>query len=118
MAETQGVDTASERLVPHISGTGLRLTQTAGRCGIAKSAQRWPGNNWAQGIPAGFPPGIPGIGDEIDGAMQHAPHSGLHSIFGFGTSSAFCSSSAADTIHRGDESPSLFDLHHPHFRSR
>ena len=30
--------------------------------------------------PAGLPPGIPGIGDEIDIAMQHAPQSGRHSI--------------------------------------
>lgn len=24
-------------------------------------------------MPAGFPKGIPGIGEEIEGAMQHAP---------------------------------------------
>jgi len=28
--------------------------------------------------PAGLPPGIPGIGEEIDGAMQQAPHRGRH----------------------------------------
>lgn len=27
-----------------------------------------------QRTPAGFPPGIPGMGDEIDGAVQQAPH--------------------------------------------
>ncbi len=26
-----------------------------------------------QGTPAGFPSGIPGMGDEIEGAMQQAP---------------------------------------------
>lgn len=26
-----------------------------------------------QGVPAGLPPGIPGMGEEIEGAMQHAP---------------------------------------------
>jgi hypothetical protein len=31
-------------------------------------------------IPAGFPPGIPGIGDEIETAIQHAPQSDLHFI--------------------------------------
>lgn len=31
--------------------------------------------------PAGFPLGIPGIALEIEGAMQHAPHSVLHFIF-------------------------------------
>jgi elongation factor P len=33
--------------------------------------------------PAGFPLGMPGIGLEIDGAMQHAPQPGRHSIFIF-----------------------------------
>jgi CheY-like chemotaxis protein len=31
-------------------------------------------------MPAGFPSGIPGIGDEIDGAMQQAPHAVRHSV--------------------------------------
>jgi len=30
--------------------------------------------------PAGFPPGIPGIGEEIDGAMQQAPQWVRHSM--------------------------------------
>jgi elongation factor P len=30
--------------------------------------------------PDGLPSGIPGIGDEIDAAMQHAPQSGRQSI--------------------------------------
>ena len=30
--------------------------------------------------PAGFPSGIPGIGEDIDNAMQQAPQSGRHSI--------------------------------------
>jgi hypothetical protein len=29
---------------------------------------------WIQITPAGFPPGISGIGDDIDGAVQQAPH--------------------------------------------
>jgi hypothetical protein len=33
----------------------------------------------AQRTPAGFPKGIPGIGDDMEGAMQHAPHPDLHS---------------------------------------
>ncbi|MGW8316080.1 MAG: hypothetical protein ACWGNV_10795 [Bacteroidales bacterium] len=33
-----------------------------------------------QHTPAGFPSGIPGIGEEIDGAMQHAPHLSLQSV--------------------------------------
>jgi hypothetical protein len=31
-----------------------------------------------QRTPAGLPAGIPGIGEEIDGAMQHAPHPARH----------------------------------------
>jgi len=30
--------------------------------------------------PAGLPSGIPGIGDEIEVAIQHAPQPGRHSI--------------------------------------
>jgi oxygen-independent coproporphyrinogen-3 oxidase len=30
------------------------------------------GVNWTQRTPAGFPSGIPGTGDEMDGAMQQA----------------------------------------------
>lgn len=33
-----------------------------------------------QRTPAGFPLGMPGIGDEIEGAMQQAPQLGLQSI--------------------------------------
>ncbi|GAB3625381.1 hypothetical protein PTE30175_01462 [Pandoraea terrae] len=31
-------------------------------------------------MPAGLPLGRPGIGDEIDGAVQHAPQWGRHSM--------------------------------------
>jgi oxygen-independent coproporphyrinogen-3 oxidase len=31
-------------------------------------------------MPAGLPWGMPGIGLDIDGAMQHAPQVGRHSI--------------------------------------
>lgn len=37
-------------------------------------AQRWAGVRWTHRTPAGLPRGIPGIGDEMDGAMQQAPH--------------------------------------------
>lgn len=30
--------------------------------------------SWTQRTPAGLPFGIPGIGEVIEGAMQHAPH--------------------------------------------
>jgi hypothetical protein len=64
---------AASRDGPHISSVGRRLEQTAGRSGFPKSAQRKSGSNCTQGTPAGLPCGIPGIGDEMLGAMQHAP---------------------------------------------
>ena len=64
---------ASLRFAPHISSVGRKLTHTAGRSGRPKIAQRRSGINCTQGIPAGLPCGMPGIGDEIEGAMQHAP---------------------------------------------
>jgi hypothetical protein len=43
-------------------------------------AQRWSVNKCTQRIPAGLLMPLtavtPGMGDEIDGAVQHAPHSG------------------------------------------
>jgi hypothetical protein len=33
-----------------------------------------------QGTPAGFPSGIPGMGELMDGAIQHAPQCFLQSI--------------------------------------
>ena len=33
-----------------------------------------------QRTPAGLPEGMPGIGDEIEGAMQHAPQPGRQSM--------------------------------------
>jgi hypothetical protein len=75
-----------------MSGIGRRLTQTVGRKGEPKSAHRAPGSSCTHGIPAGLPCGMPGIGDEIEGAMQHAPHFGRHSIPEDGTDSVVGSS--------------------------
>ena len=36
-------------------------------------------------MPAGLPSSIPGIADESDGAMQHAPHPQRQGIFFIGT---------------------------------
>lgn len=35
-----------------------------------------------QGMPAGLPCGMPGMGDAIDGAVQQAPQCGRHGIGG------------------------------------
>jgi len=38
------------------------------------------GRSCTQGIPAGLPCSMPGIGEEIEGAMQHAPQLGRQSM--------------------------------------
>jgi hypothetical protein len=64
---------AAARDPSHISSVGRKLVQNAGRSGRPKIAQRKSGKSCTQGIPAGLPLGMPGIGDVIEGAMQHAP---------------------------------------------
>jgi hypothetical protein len=50
--------------------------QTAGRSGRPKRRQRFSAVSCAQRAPAGLPWGMPGIAEEIDGAMQQAPQPG------------------------------------------
>jgi hypothetical protein len=64
---------ASARVSPHISPDGCRLPHTDGRSGLPKILQRFWSSSCTQRTPAGLPFGMPGIGDEIEGAMQHAP---------------------------------------------
>lgn len=52
--------------------------QTSGRSGRPKMAQRLSGVSWTQRTPAGLPFGMPGIGDDMDGAMQQAPQPTRH----------------------------------------
>ncbi|GAB4062766.1 hypothetical protein GCM10028811_33100 [Uliginosibacterium sediminicola] len=47
---------------------------------MPNKAQRRSAVSCTQGTPAGFPSGIPGIGLEIEGAMQQAAQAGRHSI--------------------------------------
>lgn len=58
------------------------MLHTAGRSGLPKSLHRLSSVNCTQRTPAGLPCGIPGIGDEIEGAMQHAPQPIRHCICG------------------------------------
>jgi hypothetical protein len=67
---------ASTALAPHICADGCRLPQTAGRSFCPKRRQRLSFVNWLQRIPAGLPCGMPGIGEEIEGAMQQAAQPG------------------------------------------
>ncbi len=64
---------ASSLVAPHISSLGRSSTQTRGLSGFPKSRQRSSSVSCTQRTPAGFPSGMPGMGDEMDGAMQQAP---------------------------------------------
>jgi hypothetical protein len=70
---------ACSLLSPHMSIDGLRLAHTAGRDGSPKILQRSASSSCTQRIMAGFPSGMPGIADEMDGAMQQAAQAGRHS---------------------------------------
>ena len=59
--------------VPHISADARRLLHTNGRSGSPKILQRFSSSSCTQRCPANFPCGAPGIGEEIEGAIQHAP---------------------------------------------
>lgn len=65
---------------PQKSLSALNPAHTAGRRGELNIKQRFPPDRLTQRTPAGLPPGIPGIGDDIDGAIQQAPQPGLHEI--------------------------------------
>lgn len=71
---------ASAASRPHISGSGRNRRHTSGRSASPKSRQRPSGVNCTQRTPAGFPRGIPGMGLEMEGATQQAPHPTRHSI--------------------------------------
>ncbi len=62
---------------PHMPGAGARLAHTGGRPGWPKIMQRLAASSCTQGTPAGLltplMTGIPGIGLEMEGAMQQAP---------------------------------------------
>ena len=63
----------------HISCEGRRLVQTAGRCALPKMRQRFAASSCTQRSPAGLPFGMPGMGELMEGAMQHAPQPLLQS---------------------------------------
>lgn len=55
-----------------MSGDGGRLLHTAGRSGRPNNRQRSDSSSCRHRTLAGLPLGIPGMGDEIEGAMQQA----------------------------------------------
>lgn len=66
--------------LPHISREGFRLLHTLGLAGLPNSLHLLSSVSCMHLTPAGLPSGIPGILDEIEGAMQQAAHPSLHSI--------------------------------------
>ena len=68
--------------LPHMSAAGRRLAHTAGRSGLVKMRQRLASSSCTQRTPAGLPNGMPGMGEEMEGAMQQAPQWDRQCIFG------------------------------------
>ncbi|CAN5311674.1 hypothetical protein BH10PSE18_BH10PSE18_47150 [soil metagenome] len=73
---------ACARLSPHIDSLGFNELHTAGRRASPKILQRSSSPSWTQRTPAGFPSGIPGMGLEMEGAVQHAPQDARHFMDG------------------------------------
>jgi hypothetical protein len=71
---------ASLALQPHISLVGRNLLQTSGRRSLPNMRQRLSSESWMQRTPAGLPLSIPGIEDDMEGAMQQAAQPIRHSI--------------------------------------
>lgn len=67
---------ASWREFPQISGSALKLPHILGRIGELKIVQEKSGARFTHGTPAGLPCSIPGIADDIEGIIQHAPQPG------------------------------------------
>lgn len=71
---------ACSREAPHISGEGCSPPQKAGRCGWPNTLQCDSSSSWTHGIPAGFPCGMPGSGEVMEGEMQQAAQWGRQFI--------------------------------------
>lgn len=65
---------------PHISPAGCKAEQTAGRSGLPNNLHRKLPSNCTHGTPAGLPWGMPGIGEEMETAIQQAAHPLRHSM--------------------------------------
>ena len=70
---------ASPLFLPQAQSVALNPEQTRGLVGESKILHFRSSVKWMHLTFAGFPSGIPGRGDEIDGIIQHAPQLGMHS---------------------------------------
>lgn len=66
--------------LPQTSRSGLKSLQTCGRSGWSYILHSRLHERWMQYSPAAFPSGRPGIGEEIEIAIQQAPQPVRHSI--------------------------------------
>lgn len=64
---------ACSLLLPQASASASKAAQTFGRRESPNSLHRLRSSSCTQRTPAGLPSGMPGMGEEIDGAMQQAP---------------------------------------------
>ena len=71
---------ASSAEFPQYNSSGLKPIQTAGREGSPNIAHFKSSVSCTHLTPAGFPKGIPGIAELIEGYIQHAPQLGRHSM--------------------------------------
>lgn len=65
-----------------MSAAGRNEAQNAGRSGWPNNRQPSASSNCTQGMPAGLPYGMPGMGEAIEGAVQQAPQPGRQSMAG------------------------------------
>lgn len=75
------VSMASARVRPHMPRDGGNEAQNAGRSGRPNRTHRSSSARCTHRSPAFFPLGMPWNGVVMDGAMQQAPHPGLHSMW-------------------------------------
>jgi hypothetical protein len=71
---------ASSRPFPHISADGRNAAQTPGRSGDPNKLHVFSDVRLQHRMPAGFPDGMPGMGEVMDITTQHAPQPTLQSM--------------------------------------
>ncbi len=71
---------ASSRVVKHMSLVGCKPEHTFGRKDEPKIRHKLSSESCTHLVFIGLPSGIPGIGDEIEGAIQQAPQPLRHSM--------------------------------------
>jgi hypothetical protein len=67
-------------VVAQRSGQALKSEHTFGLSAVPNSLQRFNSLSCTQRTPAGFPLSIPGMAEEILGAIQQAPQPSRHSM--------------------------------------